>query len=99
MARRKNISKQTLILMETLYSDPRIWWYGYNLSKATGLKSGTLYPMLMRLKDQGYLESEWHESENPGRPPRHVYRLTSLGIQLIAERDNKGPAEVKGITA
>jgi len=99
MARRKNISRQTLILLEALYREPDIWWYGYNLSKTTGLKSGTIYPMLIRLKEQGYLEAEWRESENPGRPPRHVYRLTFPGKQLLAERHDKASTQVKGITA
>jgi DNA-binding PadR family transcriptional regulator len=57
------------------------WRHGYDLSRRTGLKSGTLYPILMRLGDQGLLESRWEESERPGRPPRHAYRLTSEGVE------------------
>ena len=45
----------------------------------TGLKSGTLYPLLMRLKDDGWLDSEWHPSVPPARAPRHAYRLSSKG--------------------
>jgi PadR family transcriptional regulator, regulatory protein PadR len=60
----------------------RSWQYGYELSKLTGLKSGTLYPLLMRLGDQGFLESCWQESEGAGRPPRHAYRLTPAGLEL-----------------
>lgn len=59
---------------------PRSWQYGYELSKQTGLKSGTLYPLLMRLSDQGFLESRWQEPEHPGKPPRHAYRLTGEGL-------------------
>jgi len=59
---------------------PRTWHYGYELSRDTGLSSGTLYPLLMRLSDQGLLESRWQEPERPGKPPRHVYRLTSDGL-------------------
>ena len=59
---------------------PRTWHYGYELSRDTGLSSGTLYPLLMRLSDQGLLESHWQEPERPGKPPRHVYRLTSEGL-------------------
>jgi DNA-binding PadR family transcriptional regulator len=54
--------------------------HGYELSKQTGLKSGTLYPLLIRLSDQGLLESEWQEPERPGKPPRHAYRLTREGL-------------------
>ena len=61
---------------------PRTWQYGYVLSKETGLKSGTLYPLLIRLSDQGLLESQWQEPELPGKPPRHSYRLTTSGRAL-----------------
>jgi len=58
-----------------LMQHPRTWMYGYELSKPTGLKSGTLYPLLMRLSDQGLLEDRWRGPLRPGRPPRHVCRL------------------------
>jgi len=63
-----------------LLERPRSWHYGYELSKQTGLKSGTLYPVVMRLSEQGMLEADWREPEREGRPPRHVYRLTSKGL-------------------
>jgi PadR family transcriptional regulator, regulatory protein PadR len=75
-----NASRQTRKLLSTLVEKPRAWRHGYELSKATGLTSGTLYPSLMRLHDQGLLESKWLESEGTGRPPRHLYRLTTQGI-------------------
>jgi PadR family transcriptional regulator, regulatory protein PadR len=61
---------------------PRSWRYGYELSKQTGLTSGTLYPLLMRLSDQGLLDSKWQEPERPGRPARHAYRLNTGGLAL-----------------
>jgi PadR family transcriptional regulator, regulatory protein PadR len=61
---------------------PRSWQYGYELSKLTGLTSGTLYPLLMRLDDQRLLESCWLEPERAGRPPRHAYRLTTTGLEF-----------------
>jgi PadR family transcriptional regulator len=67
-------------LLEALMERPRSWHYGYELSKQTELKSGTLYPVLMRLAEQGMLEADWREPEREGRPPRHVYRLTSKGL-------------------
>ncbi|MDO4246488.1 MAG: PadR family transcriptional regulator [Deinococcus sp.] len=60
--------------------------YGYDLSKATDLKSGTLYPILQRLHEQGYLDAEWEPSPHAGKPPRHVYRLTEEGLRLARER-------------
>lgn len=58
------------------------WRHGYDLARVTGLKSGTLYPLLIRLNADGLLEAEWRASDEPGRPPRHVYRLTQSGLQF-----------------
>ena len=58
------------------------WSHGYELSQATGIASGTLYPLLIRLQAQGCLEAEWQPPAVPGRPPRHAYRLTAAGVQL-----------------
>lgn len=82
MPRKPNSSPQTRELLAVLLRKPRSWHYGYELSRETGLSSGTLYPLLMRLSDQGLLESHWQEPERPGKPPRHVYRLTSEGLAL-----------------
>ena len=65
---------------------PRAWHYGYDLSRVTELKSGTLYPILMRLCDRGFLESKWQPAAKEGRPPRHTYRLTAAG--LVFARDS-----------
>ncbi len=79
MARKPNSSRQTEALLAALLHAPSSWRYGYDLSKETGLKSGTLYPILMRLEAQGWLETEWEDAAAPGRPRRHLYRLTALG--------------------
>ena len=79
MERNRRPSLHTLLLLEALSKRPRAWQYGYELSQITGLQSGTLYPILMRLCDRGLLESQWKAAAQPGRPPRHVYRLTAAG--------------------
>jgi PadR family transcriptional regulator PadR len=85
MARKPNTSTQTRQLLAVMLRQPRTWHYGYELSKQTGLKSGTLYPLLMRLSDQGLLDSQWQEPERPGKPPRHAYKLTPSGLALGRE--------------
>ncbi|HEV7311896.1 MULTISPECIES: PadR family transcriptional regulator [Bacteria][Archaea] len=85
MARRINISRQTLTVLSAFLETPQGWRYGYDLIKETGLKSGTLYPLLMRLHDQGLLDSEWHPSPQQGRPARHAYRLSHAGIALAKQ--------------
>jgi PadR family transcriptional regulator, regulatory protein PadR len=96
MTRPANASRQTHLLLSTFSSKPREWRHGYELSKETGLTSGTLYPSLMRLHDQGLLESKWVESEVTGRPPRHLYRLTSQGLAFAHRVAAEEPSLVVG---
>lgn len=79
MARRPHSSRQTLSVLAALFARPVAWRHGYDLLQETQLKSGTLYPLLMRLADDGLLESEWRPPVAPARAPRHAYRLTSSG--------------------
>jgi DNA-binding PadR family transcriptional regulator len=96
MSRRPNISGQTRTALASFLAQPGEWRYGYDLSRETGLKSGTLYPLLMRLHDQGFLEAEWRPSAKAGRPPRHAYRLTASGIALARELP-RAPARVPSL--
>jgi len=86
MPRKPNSSRQTRALLATFLESSGTWRHGYDLSKETGLRSGTLYPLLMRLSEQGLLEQRWQEAERPGLPPRHVYRLTASGLALAHEQ-------------
>ena len=79
------LSPQTLKVLEVFLEEPRDWRYGYDISRVTELKSGSLYPILMRLADRGLLETEW-ETNEAGKPPRHLYRLTPDGLQLAREQ-------------
>jgi DNA-binding PadR family transcriptional regulator len=89
MPRRPDTSPQTLLVLDALLDQAATWRYGYDLSKETGLKSGTLYPILMRLADRGMLETRWEPADPPGRPPRRLCRLTADGVRaangLVAE--------------
>jgi len=80
MGRNRKPSKQMLLLLQALSARGRQWCHGYDLMKETGLMSGTLYPLLMRMADQGLIEAEWREPTQTGRPARHVYRLTMAGV-------------------
>ena len=77
MGRKIRFSPQTSVLLEALLRQPTSWHHGYALSQQTGLASGTLYPILMRLEKLRWLETSWEKPGNAGRPPRHLYRLTS----------------------
>jgi DNA-binding PadR family transcriptional regulator len=73
------------MLLAALLSQRVRWQHGYDLSEQTGLSSGTLYPILMRLSDRGMLESRWEPSQHEGRPPRKLYRLNAEGVAYAIE--------------
>lgn len=76
-------SKATRAALSALLHAPESL-HGYEIMQITGVKPGTLYPMLARLEDQALLESRWEETRIEGRPPRHMYRLTEAG-QVLAK--------------
>jgi len=44
---------------------------------------GTLYPLLTRLKNEGFLSYHWAESKSG--PPRKYYKLTEVGKKFLTE--------------
>ena len=88
MTRSRTPSPQTVRLLSAMIERPLDWRHGYDLAKAAGLSSGTLYPLLVRLHDRGVLEAEWRAPDQPGRPARHVYRLTRAGLDLARSLDD-----------
>jgi PadR family transcriptional regulator, regulatory protein PadR len=81
---RSGFSAQTLSVLATLCDEPSQWRHGYALARQTGLKSGTLYPILIRLADRGLVEACWQDEPQPGRPRRHLYRVTAAGMAAAA---------------
>lgn len=82
MKRRRALSVHAQTILVMLLEARSRWSHGYELAQGANIKSGTLYPLLIRLAEQGYLEAEWQAPAQAGRPPRHAYRLTSAGVQL-----------------
>jgi PadR family transcriptional regulator PadR len=80
VAGRSGFSVQTLSVLAALCEEPSQWRHGYALAGQTGLKSGTLYPILIRLADRGLVEACWEDRQPAGRPRRHLYRLTAEGL-------------------
>lgn len=85
MSRSRRPSVQTARVLRALARDPSAWRYGYELGVEIGLRSGSLYPILMRLADRGLLETSWEKDPPEGRPRRHLYRLTAAGIAIATE--------------
>lgn len=62
--------------------DPATLRYGYDLMKAAGLPSGTLYPLLARLETRGLVAAAWETPRQDGERPRRYYHLTGEGIEV-----------------
>ena len=72
--------------------------YGFDIMDASGLASGTVYPILRRLEDAGILRSKWesvHRARAEQRPPRRIYQLTGSGAEALDEAVARFPAVVR----
>jgi len=75
---------QTQLVLRAMLAEPAAESYGLQLCAETGLPAGTIYPILARLEQAGWVRSNWedpcaHVAE--GRPRRRYYLLTSDGAE------------------
>lgn len=78
----------TVTILSIFLSDVDKPHYGADLMNDSGLGSGTLYPILHRLQDAGWVTSAW-EQEDPAalaRPARRYYLLTPDGVEQARQR-------------
>ena len=80
------MTKTTKSVMRALIHDPATASYGLGIMGATGLPSGTVYPILHRLQAKGWLLAAWEEIDpkHEGRPPRKQYWVTGEGEVAMA---------------
>jgi len=98
MRRLPRLSRQSVLLLDELLRNPSAQRYGYDLMKSTELSAGTLYPLLARLNDLGWLATSWEQESPAGRPPRHLYRLTADGARGAREALDRAAARGWSIT-
>lgn len=75
-------TRAALAVAEAMLSNPSGRYYGYDLWRITGVRPGTLYPMLTRWLDDGLLSAAWQDPYSMGtrqRLPRRYYTLTDKG--------------------
>lgn len=75
---------QTQLVLRALLAEPVAERYGLQICQETGLPSGTIYPIVARLEQAGWVESRWEdpgEHVAAGRPRRRYYRLTGDGAE------------------
>ena len=84
MTKGPRMTLQTQLTLRALLDKPTQERYGLELCELTGLPSGTIYPIVTRLEQAGWLESFWEPPEQhvaEGRPRRRYYRLTKDGAE------------------
>lgn len=81
------ISLQTLRVLDAFLENPTDELAGADVQKRSGLASGTLYPILLRLESAGWFNSRWEtiDPSSAGRPRRRLYRLTASGLARASE--------------
>jgi DNA-binding PadR family transcriptional regulator len=78
MSRKSSIA--TKLVFQAFLDAPSDETYGFELAEATDLPSGTIYPILRRLEDEGFLKSRWAEVDTGSqRRRRRYYELTGEG--------------------
>ena len=78
------LSAATALVADAL---ARGFHHGFDILDATGLPSGTVYPILRRLERDGHARSRWEGvrlAQREQRPPRRYYELTQTGEELVA---------------
>lgn len=80
-----------------LLSAPDDKHWGYDLSRATGVRSGVLYPILGRLLDRGWLEDGWEDANEVRgkRPPRRYYKVTPEGMEELGAISRRAAADAR----
>ncbi|GHJ47185.1 hypothetical protein Cs7R123_45270 [Catellatospora sp. TT07R-123] len=75
-------------VLAALAADPGGDHYGMELMQSSELPSGTLYPILARLTEAGWLEKRWEQVDPSavGRPARAYYRLTPAALPVARQR-------------
>ena len=83
MSPRLNLTYPTALVLQALSCG---FHHGFDIMDATGLPSGTVYPILRRLDREGLLESNWEEhaeAQREQRPPRRYYAITAAGERML----------------
>jgi DNA-binding PadR family transcriptional regulator len=77
-----------------LFALSRGYRYGFEIMDASGLPSGTVYPILRRLEDAGLLSAKWEpiaDARDEQRPPRRYYQITGAGRQALRDAGARFP--------
>jgi DNA-binding PadR family transcriptional regulator len=79
-----NLTFPTALVLQAIASGHH---YGFDVMDATGLPSGTVYPVLRRLEDEGFVRSRWEKpalAQAERRPARRYYEIQAAGEDWLA---------------
>jgi PadR family transcriptional regulator PadR len=81
------ITGPVLKVLQQFFEAPTEEIAGTDIANKTKLASGTLYPVLKRLEDTGWLESRWEEvdAREVGRPRKRLYKITGAGARAYRQ--------------
>ena len=75
----------TRMILATLLDNPAEELLGLRIMSLTNLGSGTIYPILSRLEERGWVEAYWEAEQPAGRPRRRYWKLTTWGAWRTRE--------------
>lgn len=93
------LTMSTMKVLKAFMDNPHDQLSGIDITNKVGTKSGTLYPILIRLEEAGWLNSQWEMSapEQLGRPRRRFYELTGKGQRAAQNAFNELEMNVRGV--
>jgi PadR family transcriptional regulator PadR len=82
MGNEPRMTASVLKVMSAFLADLGADRHGLDLMQDTGLASGTLYPILIRLQRAGWIARDWERIDPIAehRPARRCYRMTPNGV-------------------
>jgi PadR family transcriptional regulator PadR len=91
MAENPRLSHTAALMLKTLKSGHS---YGFEIMEVTGLPSGTVYPALRRMENDGLIDGGWEseaKARKEDRPARRYYKVTKAGQQALVDAEKRYP--------
>jgi PadR family transcriptional regulator, regulatory protein PadR len=83
------ITPQTAVVLKALRDAPKDGLYGLQVADAVHLPTGSIYPILLRLEQAGWVIGVWEDPQQVAaekrRRRRRFYVLTALGRRLAGD--------------
>lgn len=90
------VTRATVAVAHDIATNPGRHW-GYNIHQRTGIKTGVITPILIRMRNAGWLDAHDEDPTEraPDRPPRRYYTLTDTGRRELANLLARAAADAR----